>query len=182
MILSRIIMIPRASLKAAPARLMCIDAVSPTSCKPAALLEDVWIMIVNGATRASMDHGVTTPRRQWPACRNKCRGSVSVVRVRLVGFACERGEVLAQGVRKTAADAGNWALLDRVTLRVVLRTGRGGSGLVPLGSASAAAVAHGLSLKAMAGDDATDDDVDGDEVYHPMATMKSMGACNPAHC
>ena len=45
MILPRIIMIPRASVKAAPARIMCIDAVSPTSCKPMALLEDVWTMI-----------------------------------------------------------------------------------------------------------------------------------------
>ena len=50
MILSKIIMIPPASFKAAPARIMCIDAVSPTSCKPMALLEDVWIMIVNGST------------------------------------------------------------------------------------------------------------------------------------
>ena len=50
MVLPRIIMIPRASVKAAPARIMCIDAVSPTSCKPMALLEDVWIVIVSGST------------------------------------------------------------------------------------------------------------------------------------
>ena len=61
----------------------------------------------------------------------------------MVGLACEGSDVCGQGARKAAADVGNWAVFDRVTFTVVLRTARGGSGLVPLGSASAAAVAHG---------------------------------------
>ena len=81
MILSRIIMIPRASVRAAPARIMCIDAVSPTSCKPMALLEEVWIMIVNGSinllrksarpmlnTNNWMSHKVRPSARQARTC------------------------------------------------------------------------------------------------------------------